>query len=84
MVIDFYHSGYNEVFLFIWVSQLTILVYVLYPACLDMLLVEDSNTPYQGALQLHNIPRPLVPIAALRLDELDNGAGERLARPKTR
>lgn len=29
MVIDFYHSGYNEVFLFIWVSQLTILVYVL-------------------------------------------------------
>ena len=49
-----------------------------------MLLVEDSNTPYQGALQLHNIPRPLVPIAALRLDELDNGAGEGLARPKTR
>ncbi|KAG4423003.1 hypothetical protein IFR04_003915 [Cadophora malorum] len=51
---------------------------------LDMLLVEDSNTPYQGALQLHKIPRPLVPIAALRLDELDNGAGEGLARPKTR
>ena len=49
-----------------------------------MPLVVGSNTPYQGALQLHKIPQPLVPIPALLLDELDNGMGERLARPTTR